>query len=934
MHSDGGGDGAGDGGVGDVGVLLPPITLHTGELRRYVAVPAAPSPSVCLTPSAPAHRRRKRTVRRERGGAPFRVVQHNYAATDSTARLWMESSLYERAALTSATTCCQMLFTTALRVTENLGSPNVLRTAACMLLYREVCGLFERYHSITDAVLTELAEAIFIPRGRTSVGGLPVCGASVSRRPSRRRSFLTDAVTMCSSRSCYGQGPDAAMVDAVRGSGFMRTTYFEAYLMLKRKMDEFEHKASHAEQHHGRQFRVLNLAVESWQTSFLTKVFLGWKRHVRTQQRLRVKYRTLFVSMVSKGRMNAAWRRWEQTVDDMKLRMAAEDVQAASRAAKGLTQKEQDLKGQINVIDRKLAKEEEKVAAATADTDAAREVLKKQEAALKEVHGDRASVDRLLEDMLGDLEGPGEDRVHRNSQQMLLIQHQAAEYSFLLTWANDLIEHAVMRDTAHGGRLPEDIRFPTYACNGKPHVYLVRAVAPVPCHLKWQDSLLEMEDPEQRAKGALEMAQQTLGVCHMLRPSDLTGGAQDLLHVFLVEMFSRFADLRPLGRVRAGLCTEKGAAVASPQSVVAVGESRFQHGALAADWSERWKRSTDANTDWARRQQMAASGLERALAAQARKGASREVMTAQQKLDRARFARVPDELIKELLPLPPPERAAVHDKVSNVLEVHFLFLDKVYKYYSQGGGKEESKSHRLFLPGLTKLCSDCKVLNKRCVTRSRLSEIFNRIRAAAVSPAVSPEAQPVEVGEDSPFLSPLQFAASLCHIASATPGDADLGDKLASFVAQDVAAFACGGRTDEFEDLLLSSAVGLSMHAHGDTLRRVFCFFVPSLPDQDSEPAMDADTWKSFVKAAGVLDGGFTEAEAWRVFDRAAGIVDQADAPEPAALTYREFCDALVALTCYKNPCPFDPIQQRIGQFVRGLVQQLQSKIKGLAAAV
>eukprot|EP00754_Rhynchopus_humris_P023361 Rhum_TRINITY_DN14831_c0_g1::Rhum_TRINITY_DN14831_c0_g1_i1::g.120935::m.120935 len=153
----------------------------------------------------------------------IRDVVHE--AGDETAvrvqvQMWLDSFNTERQAYTSVTACAELFFAKVLGATEDMPDPNLLRTAACMMLLEQVSSLFGRFQPLMSSLCGQVYAAIFLPDGVEE--------------------SLDEVVG-----PTYHPDPN---IEKVLSKKYVRRTYFAAYTDLLSKHEKVTTKASVAEQ--------------------------------------------------------------------------------------------------------------------------------------------------------------------------------------------------------------------------------------------------------------------------------------------------------------------------------------------------------------------------------------------------------------------------------------------------------------------------------------------------------------------------------------------------------------------------------------------------------------------------------------------------------------------------------------------------------------
>eukprot|EP01062_Namystynia_karyoxenos_P069385 TRINITY_DN64899_c0_g1_i1.p1 TRINITY_DN64899_c0_g1~~TRINITY_DN64899_c0_g1_i1.p1 ORF type:complete len:1056 (+),score=326.72 TRINITY_DN64899_c0_g1_i1:79-3168(+) len=983
--------------VTDPGPARPGAKAHEGRIS-VLCTPSTPDAArhadtrvvreTCTRRKRGVWRRRDDTDHGGRSAEAFTTSIHHGSEVSlarigpSSARphcaVWMESCLYERAAFSSTIAAAELLYADVLRATEHIAEPNVLRTSCCFLIFREIAELFGRYRSMLTVLGDELEKAVYLPPGhRMSVTAqrLKDQRALAARSKGKRKKslLLPDESTLCCpSRACAKElAASRPMVRAVLDSGEMRTTYFEAFESVRQRITFFEEKARYVEDHIQRQVKVLNLAVASWQASYKGKVFLGWRRYVLSQKGLRAKYRAMFLGMVSKGRIHNAWRNWEQHVDRVKLRAATEHAGAAAYATTGLLEQQHDIGVQHKAVADRVAGEESVLSSALAANQKAAAEVAEVEAVIEATKKEQAEYSNLVLDIIEDVAVNRAVRSQQAQLTSLLKQWPDPDLYFLNAWANELIAQR-----RRGPMFPLRCRFGSDENTRGilPYAYLLQAINPTVCGDDWLSTVEAIDSPEGRALEVIHVTREKLGLLCPFQPADLTGQTKAFQHLFLAQTFALFGDLRnsagpgprpvaegeientPAFSEHGGVPSDPSAHGFRADTAVLLetpwaGAPRQQR-REDFEYNEQWKLISELRNGWETRTAGVTAGAEAAVAAIARKGPVKEVLSAKQRQDRAQCTRVPASAITAVLQLLDPVAVlAVQEKLTGVLEKHYAVLERVFRFYGEPSGSssraqtpaqdgrtppspqagQRDKPVTLRFGGLQRLAADCGIVcRKVCgVTRGQLQEIFmaamgNNLPASAAPEASSPTARPVRV-DQSWGLKPEEFSVAVCHLAHRCVATGpSFPDRVATFIQQELEPKAAGGDSDSFRESVYTAAMQQALRSHSEQLQKIFCHYQAPKQSESQETVVDLEGWRGLAKQCNLLDSSFMDGDLVQVYNSVQGVQDTADA---AGMSYTEFCEAVVAVASWKLPCPFDPLPQRVATFIhRGLFGALGGK--------
>eukprot|EP01062_Namystynia_karyoxenos_P028364 TRINITY_DN214_c1_g1_i1.p1 TRINITY_DN214_c1_g1~~TRINITY_DN214_c1_g1_i1.p1 ORF type:complete len:954 (+),score=309.35 TRINITY_DN214_c1_g1_i1:68-2863(+) len=812
------------------------------------------------------------------------------AAHHVQVKLWMDGFAGELSEFRSPSTCAEVVLNRVLAATAGLPQPHRLRTAACFQLTERVSPLLGRYTPWVDHLCRELHRAIFlarpIPAGRSSLARLKATPAA-----ERRQSHIT---------------------------------YFEAFEELAERCKSVEFKASTMEEQMEQRARVLQRAIRAWQATFLRRVLKDWRALSQRSRQLRLKYRQIFLQNLGRGRMQAAWRNWEVYCDKMRLREAADTVCSTTKATRQIrsnidvTLKELgNMLQRINDVEEETAEQRNRHGQLLLEMKAAQDRLQRQRTQLEHIKFVAESFISAL------IRNPDEFEA-RQRHAHLLGEPPPVNADFLVRWANSLIKKTSF---AKEGAIGDIFAL---ARGVKPFVYLLRGVAPALCSEGWVVRVNAEVDPGKRAAIVLDKCGE-MQVSTYVTVDDVVSGRPEMVHALLAHIFRRFADTRPLGMQRTPIWTE-GCGQRGDGSSLPTGPARS-----VEQLRDRWMYVQGANAAWEKRSADAVAEATAVVTEAARDYIERQPLTARQEQERVLYAGAPLAAVAELLPGQNSKQSA-YDELVRALHDRCDLLKRVFKFYCSSGdiqkagtsslprqrstGKDGPASHTTMSRAeLTRFATDCKLLGKGRMQRTALDRIFTKILGAR---------QGAEDGIDADAeLSANEFTAALCHLAmNFAPKHLSVPDRVVRFLDREIEPRACGSVVDHFKELTCRPGIRTCLRKYGAELTKIFVHYACQNKDLGRDDStMDLGEWKTFVRGANLLDSLLKERDAQAIIFR---LQDEEEGGGELTLSYTQFCEAVVALTFYKVPCPFEPLPQRVSTFVLRLVANLRGQVRGL----
>eukprot|EP01065_Artemidia_motanka_P029875 TRINITY_DN35943_c0_g1_i1.p1 TRINITY_DN35943_c0_g1~~TRINITY_DN35943_c0_g1_i1.p1 ORF type:complete len:984 (+),score=267.05 TRINITY_DN35943_c0_g1_i1:48-2954(+) len=852
-------------------------------------------------------------------------------------RQWMDSFVQENAEFKSPSNYAQIALGRILRTTEDLPRPHRLRAEATLQLLERTTGMFSGYSKLLDSIRSELIGSVYLPRPVAAVQQ-PRSGRAQGSQPANfRRAHLT---------------------------------YFEAFEEIEWRYRQVEFKARTMEEQMDRRARVLQRAIQSWQIQLKRKTFRDWRSFVVRQAQLRDKYRKMFTHNVQRARLQAAWRNWEATVERLKLQEATQAVKDTTLSTLNAKEAIEQLMREMGERLGRLADAERAVSLQKQAIAQAQQSKRSGDTKINRIRLGRAHLALVASVFLCSLERSHfEFQAREESSSLLGIKD--AGIDFLIAWAKDLIGRTSF---AAEGQIRD---FAAQVRTVKIYVYLLRAMAPVQCSEGWVVRVNSEVDPARRAEIVLEKARE-MGVDTVVTPQDIINGLPELNHLLLAQLFQCFADRRPLGRSPPmlwdkGTLAERGAtrdvkgkvsgrkrlveatqkrrdredtasgptvqslhadAVQAAQDV----ESDRQSSPVPVDaLRAKWKQMAGANNAWELRSVEVLAEARAGLVDAARRGGERPQLTAKQEQEMQQYTRVPVHFVAEFLP-PPPDQTSAHDQLIRLLDTRGELLKKVYRFYCTSGDiamaarqgtlvkqqkGAEGSLNTMSRAELYRFVHDCKLLGKR-LKRPQLDALFTKVVALRRG------ADGGDQSYDSELI-PVEFTALLCHLSNLLfrrTDDQSIAERVARLLDTEVGPRACSSEVDTFRAMIYRPDVQRTLREHRDELTRTFLHFACQSKElgRRDDSTMDLDEWKAFIKTGSLIDSVFNERASKAVFLR----LQDDEGEEEVSLSYAQFCEALVAIACYKVPSPFEPLTQRLKTFLQKLRANLHGKVRGI----
>lgn len=284
-------------------------------------------------------------------------------------------------------------------------------------------------------------------------------------------------------------------------------------------------------------------------------------------------------------------------------------------------------------------------------------------------------------------------------------------------------------------------------------------------------------------------------------------------------------------------------------------------------------------------------------------------------------------------------------KVCDVVKKYAEDLRRVFKFYSPAGLMSEDAYY--------KLLTDCKLLSKPKVLPKKLAGvIFTAVNASTLqiekikldnlssTQRFSLPDVPVPSRSGQEELSPLEWVDALIHIAFilGDPQD-DLIRRTEEIITANVLAYGASSSVDEFRAVLNTRAVQSVVATYNAPLTKIFRKYAAMAMAKASKGKggegkdnfsnfrlelfeMDQESFLQLVKDFRLHDAQLTVAVVKDVFNfmQDTDIADNGTGAEVGdgseKMVYKEFVDALVAVSMYKVPHPWLPMAERLGQFI------------------
>ena len=281
------------------------------------------------------------------------------------------------------------------------------------------------------------------------------------------------------------------------------------------------------------------------------------------------------------------------------------------------------------------------------------------------------------------------------------------------------------------------------------------------------------------------------------------------------------------------------------------------------------------------------------------------------------------------------------DEINGVLREHAALLRDVFSFYSisaadmQGGSAGASSTVTMSSPEFWRFVKDIRVVDGKALISSQVDLIF-----IAANNDLRTGLPRQEADNSASELLPHEFVEALTRLAArkfAGSGKADVHDCLRKLIVDVIKPRACRSDSNHFRALLVSAPVQGVFARHRRALERVFMHYATqdkSMGSTAQKGVGNTINYTEFVimcKECQLFDNAFTELVAGVVFANV-----QQDEVEQSGVSvgggygemvFSEFLEAVGAVCMYKCPMPYEPLEQRLEQFISGSVlrQRLSS---------
>eukprot|EP01063_Lacrimia_lanifica_P003026 TRINITY_DN11632_c0_g1_i1.p1 TRINITY_DN11632_c0_g1~~TRINITY_DN11632_c0_g1_i1.p1 ORF type:complete len:920 (+),score=369.80 TRINITY_DN11632_c0_g1_i1:62-2821(+) len=831
-------------------------------------------------------------------------------------QLWMQSFHNEKERFQSVAKAAELFWARVLGATAELPEPNILRTAACMLLLQQIMCLFDRYGPLFNSLCAQLQTALFVD---THTAGF-------------------------SKTAAYDSSTDPSL-EALLPRRYVRQTYFSAYRELQVRYAALETQTASVQSNMNKLWGILDRSIRAWQRALKFTVFGQWRGVVVRQVLLRRKHTKVFRQNLEHARVQAAWRNWSASVDDAKLISAQKGVSevgtTVDRLHAELAKLREELKEKQHLIEARDSRlailvsenkqlKEEKVQAIS-KTVAAQKMCKR--------YGE------MVGRWIGSFQQPKFDWLARQRAESLLT-HPYGTHQFLLEWANQLIGETSGDDgKIVVGNFAEEVK------TAKPYLYLLRALAPAQCSEGWVIRTLSEIDLQKRAAAVLD-ACKNLRIQTMLTPQDILTGSYELNYMFLAQLFRRFATFAP-PFIRpppdeAGLDEEAAddLTLTPPDTTEAVPfwdttphaedlQKDTHVPQTPEDWDARWKKVQNMNRHWEARLAQVQHKLENELADNLRRSNKPTASKKQQEMQ-AEFAHIPMSSFLDVLTSVRGEYSPqeAYHCVVKVLTTHYQVLRRVFRYYcmadavaiSAAGVADDSILSTMSFEQFGRFLDDVGVnVNDRALIPN-LPLIVDRVRNADEGGRGTRQSMAVPVvaqqyGARGQRLHPLEFSLALVYLARRMFPDPDLAERLRRLLVDMIEPNAKASASEAFRDEVRGYGVQAVMKAHEKPLLDLFLQYYEADDSakttaaiKEGNLAISLGGWKAFCQGHHLCDGTLTLQAAEDAFF---GVQGEEEDDSSLTMSFPEFTEALCAVCLYKYPNAFEPFSQRLLRFFK-----------------
>ena len=245
------------------------------------------------------------------------------------------------------------------------------------------------------------------------------------------------------------------------------------------------------------------------------------------------------------------------------------------------------------------------------------------------------------------------------------------------------------------------------------------------------------------------------------------------------------------------------------------------------------------------------------------------------------------------------------------LRSFYISLRQVYRYYARGLGMDSVE--------WWEFCKACRLPNRHLPT-AIIDIVFLRANWQ------SPEEKKQNI-DDERIMMPSEFVEALIRLAhhqKTSKGSASLSGEFRTIVEDkifpnagkydDVSGFRAQFNRKGVQDLFRKQAIARKLKA-------VFAHYADIAYHHPSaknihEGVMDLRTFSQLCKECGLTDKQFPVQRVPLIFTNIQIADDSTTPDDESELVYAEFLEGIAAISCFKHSNPFQPMEQRISDFL------------------